>query len=229
MIVDRILRKVKRDLLFRKRLKKAKKLGVAFEEPNYIFINKFDKGATVIDVGCANDADFSMFVIDTLGLKSIGVDPTRKHHKELAQIRDRSKGKFDFLPYAVAGSSGSITFHESDNFASGSLIGSHHNMKRDTTTTYEVETVTLSGLLDKLGMNTAPYIKLDLEGAEYALLSAATKDDLQKFDQIFVEFHHHAFKEYSTDDTKSLVQKVENCGFLSFSLDDHNYLFYKKQ
>jgi len=226
-IISRAIGKVKRDLLFYKRRKQAVKLGVSFRKPNYIFLNKFSKGDWIIDVGCADDADFSVFVIDELGLNSIGVDPTKKHHGSLEKIERRYSGRFRFAPYAVASEDGTLIFHESENFASGSLISSHQNMNRDNSLSYEVQSVTLRSLLGKLGLPRASYIKLDLEGAEYDLLKNIKKEDLDLFDQIFVEFHHHAFEEYSKKDTMILVDRIRSLGFSGFSLDDHNFLFYK--
>ena len=51
--------------------------------------------------------------------------------------------------------------------------------------------------------------------------------DLKVFKQIYIEFHHHAIKHYSSKDTNMLVSSICKKGFKSFSLDDNNYLFYK--
>lgn len=227
-LLQRAARKISRELMISRRKKDAKRLGIEFHEPNYIFLNTFNADSTVIDVGCADDADFSVFMIDKMKLSSIGVDPTRKHASALRALEQQYAGKFRYLPVAVAATSGTLTFHESDHYASGSLIDSHMNMKRDSSTEYEVKAVTLRDLLREIGVASADFIKLDLEGAEYDLLERTDAEEFKLFDQLFIEFHHHAFDQYSTDDTARLVRKIENCGFTAFSLDDHNYLFYLK-
>ena len=70
-------------------------------------------------------------------------------------------------------------------------------------------------------------MKLDLEGAEYALLDNIHADELSRVKQLFVEFHHHCLPQYKIDDTCRVVAQLEAKGFEAFSLDGHNFLFYR--
>ena len=45
---------------------------------------------------------------------------------------------------------------------------------------------------------------------------------------MFVESHHHCVEEYSLQDTQRTVAVLHAKGLQSFSLDNHNYLFYRK-
>jgi hypothetical protein len=47
------------------------------------------------------------------------------------------------------------------------------------------------------------------------------------FKQLFIEFHHHALENYSIEDTNDAVIDMQGKGFKSFTLDNHNFLFYK--
>ena len=120
-----------------------------------------------------------------------------------------------------------LTFHESRVNESGSLLTDHVNVIQDETTSYDVEAIRLGSLLKRLAVETVDILKLDLEGAEYELLAGLTSDDLQPFRQVFVEFHHHAVSHFGEADTQSLVGRIAGFGFRDFSLDDHNYLFYR--
>ena len=84
----------------------------------------------------------------------------------------------------------------------------------------------LGTLLQKAGAARADYLKLDLEGAEYALLREASTEDLAPFRQVFVEFHHHCISGRTEADTREVVRGLRERGLEAFSLDDHNYLFY---
>lgn len=72
---------------------RAKKLGLGFHEPNYIFVDKFNAGSTLIDVGCADEADFSIYMINRYNLTSYGIDPTKKHAVPLKRLEKEKKRK----------------------------------------------------------------------------------------------------------------------------------------
>jgi FkbM family methyltransferase len=181
----------------------------------------------VIDAGCSYEADFSLLMIKKYGAKAYAIDPTRKHATCLERLAENHSGRFVFLPLAVAASDGILTFHESKSNESGSLMNDHKNMREGEITSYQVKAVTLPTLLSTIGEKKIDILKLDIEGAEYDLLKSVTKDDLQPFVQIFIEFHHHAIPRYSVEETKRLEKKICGYGFSSFSLDDHNYLFWR--
>lgn len=221
---NEVVNKLKR--YYRKR--RAKKIDIRYVKPNYIFIDKFNCRSTIIDVGCGYEADFSLYMIEKYGLRSFGIDPTRKHAKFLEALSKEKKGKFHFFPLAVTSQDGKISFNESAENESGSILRDHINVKKDTVFSYEVESVTLSGLLLRLGLDRADYIKLDIEGAEYELIQKTDAKTLEKFNQIFIEFHHHCLDRYSEKNTKDVVKHMRKEGFKNFSFDGRNYLFYRK-
>ena len=211
------------------RIKMAIKQGIKFSEPNYIYLEKFDANSIIVDVGCADDPDFSIFIMNKYHCKCFGVDPTKKHFDALKKVELVYKNKFKHLPYAVATEIGKLVFHESENNTSGSLLGKHTNIKNDLVSSYEVDSINLLGLKRLILHNDGKidFLKLDLEGAEYNLLENITSVDFNNIDQIFIEFHHHCIEGITLKDTLKLVKKIENFGFKSFSIDNHNFLFYK--
>ena len=222
-VVNKIIRN--KDFLLGKR--KAAQLGITFEKPNYIFKDVFDEKSIVIDVGCADDPDLSVFFMKQFDCFAYAVDPTRKHFAALKAVSDRNK-KFQHLPYAVADCDQQLTFYESKENASGSLLQSHSNVQNDSIISYEVEAVTISKLLERIGVDRIDFLKLDLEGAEYSLLEKINSHDLVNVDQLFVEFHHHAIPDKTFKDTLALVKKIADFGYEDFTLDKANYLFYKR-
>ena len=209
-------------------INKAKRLGITFHLPNYIYLNKLNSNSTVVDVGCANDPDFSIHVINKYNCKCYGVDPTKKHFDALKKIESDYKNKFFHLPFAVANKSGKLIFHESKTNVSGSIMDNHTNIKQDKITSYEVNTINLKELKQMVACNgVIDFLKLDLEGAEYDLLENIESSDLDNINQLFIEFHHHCIDSYTLNDTNRLVQKIKNLGFNTFTVDQHNFLFYK--
>jgi len=230
-MIGKIINRIKLFFLRLKGKLTAKRIGIK-EYKNYsnsfILLDRFDKDSVIIDVGCAEDADFSQTIINEYNLKCIAVDPTKKHSSALMELEKKYNGLFQYNQLAVGPKNEIVKFHESKDNQSGSLLKNHVNVQKDSIEEYEVECVTLSGLFDRLGVSSGvSLLKLDIEGAEYELIKSVGNETLQKIDQIFIEFHHHAVPDYDISDTRNMVEKIENAGFRSFTFDNHNYLFYK--
>jgi FkbM family methyltransferase len=226
-IVQRAARRIRRTIKKQSRLRQARRLGLVSVEPNFIYRPNLSPASVVVDGGCSYQADFSVHMMRRHGVRAFGVDPTRKHGDALRSLEGQYAGRFTHVPCAIASSDGVLTFHESRTNESGSLLDDHVNVTHDPTTSYEVDAVTLGSLLKRLGVGSVDILKLDLEGAEYALFDGMTPDQLLPFDQVFVEFHHHAVTHFSEADTRRIVASISGFGFTAFSLDDHNYLFYR--
>ena len=195
---------------------------------SFIFRDGFNQNSIVIDVGCAEDADLSKFMIETYDVKCFGVDPTQRHFPALKDLEKKWDGHFTHLPFAVGSENTEITFHESLENQSGSLRDDHTNVLNDQINSYKVSCLTIPKLLERHNITKVDYFKLDIEGAEYDLINGLKAGDLDKVDQLFLEFHHHCIPEYSLEDTKNSVKKIQSLGFKSFTYDKHNYLFFKE-
>ena len=224
-LISRVMRRIGRDVKKYSRLRKARRQGLVFVEPNFVYRPDLSPDSVVIDAGCSYQADFSICLMQRHGVRAIGVDPTRKHQDALRRIEGQHPGRFSHVPWAIAATDGTLTFHESRVNESGSLFDDHVNVIRDDTTSYDVESVRLGTLVARLGLGAVDILKLDLEGAEYELFEHMTADELRPFKQVFVEFHHHAVSHFRDADTRRLVARISGFGFRAFSLDDHNYLF----
>jgi FkbM family methyltransferase len=205
---------------------KMKILRIQYYPPNYVYFDNFNQSSVIIDAGCGHEAELSKHLIQKHKLKAFGVDPTKKHAPYLKILEDITKGKFRHLPLAVTPKSGFITFHESQQNESGSILADHTNILNDDITTYTVESVNLRELLRRIGANPVDFIKLDLEGAEYDLLNDISEEDVNPFKQIFIEFHHHCTA-HTIKETMLAVKNICSKGFKAFTRDRHNYLFYK--
>lgn len=224
-IIKRILQKIYQVTSKLLALIKMKILRIKYYPPNLYFDN-FNKLSVIIDVGCGHEAEFSRHLIEKHNLLAFGVDPTLKHAPFLKILEETTKGKFHHLALAVTQKDGIIKFHESEQNESGSILSEHINIQNDDITTYNVESVNLRELVRRIGTTPIDLIKLDLEGAEYELLNEINDEDINLFKQIFIEFHHHCTN-HTIQETILLVRNICSKGFKVFTLDQHNYLFYK--
>ncbi len=226
-VVGRAFRRIGRDLKKHARLRQATRQGLVSVDPNFVYRPDLTSESVVIDAGCSYEADFSVYLMRRHGVRAFGVDPTRKHRPSLRALERQYAGRFVHVPCAIAAADGTLTFTESQTNESGSLLADHVNVVRDETTSYDVEALTVGSLLKRIGVDAVDILKLDLEGAEYELLERVTSEQLKPFNQVFVEFHHHAVSRFQEADTHRLVERISGFGFSTFSLDDHNYLFYR--
>jgi len=190
---------------------------------HYLYKGKFGNDSLIVDVGCADDPDLSIYLINKYSLNAIAVDPTKKHEESLRTI-ERKYPKFKYLQYAISNKSGKIIFHESSDHKSGSILSEHTNIINDKILSYEVDSISLKELSAVVGMNV-DLLKLDLEGAEYELLINVNKNDLIHYKQIFVEFHYHCTK-YTKSDTEEIIKKLKMFGLKTYNVHKHVYLFY---
>jgi FkbM family methyltransferase len=226
-IVGRAANRIMRELKKFARLRQARREGLAYVTPNFVYRPDLCPESVVIDGGCSYQADFSVYLMRRHGVRAFGVDPTRKHQDALRELERQYSGRFMYVPCAIAAADGELTFNESQTNESGSLLADHINVLQDQTTSYAVKAITLGSLLNRIGVGAVDLLKLDLEGAEYDLFDGMTPEQLRPFKQVFVEFHHHAVSQYRETDSRRIVDRVMGFGFKAFSLDDHNYLFYR--
>lgn len=209
------------------RMPELKKKGLKYLDPNYIFFEKFNEESTIIDIGCGYEAELSQYLIDHYNIKTaFAVDPTEKHAVALQEIQKRRGEQFIHLKYALAEKETELEFFETLENESGSLLPGHKNIMHDSIRKYKVKAITLNKLLDIISRDKVAFIKIDIEGMEFALFEKIDPEILKRFDQIFIEFHHYSVSSYHKRDTRKIVKKLEGFGLRSFTIDTINYLFY---
>lgn len=206
---------------------KARKLKIQKIPPNYILFDRFTDDSVFIDVGCGYMAELSQYLIQKYKLTAYAVDPTEKHASDIRELVIQYSPHLIHLPYAITSSNEEIVFFETLDHESGSLYEDHCHIVKDNIRKYKVQGRNLSTLLKELGLTKVDLLKLDLEGAEYELIANLTAEDIIAVDQLFIEFHHHAFKRIHRKDTRKAVSIIKSLGFKAFTLDSHNYLFYR--
>jgi FkbM family methyltransferase len=160
----------------------------------------------------------------------IGVDP---NPRSLAYCRARCPSGMEILANAFWITTGeTIVFHlprSQDNLpegadgVSGSLDPSHEYVEGGER--IETQSVDLDSLLSRAGRTECDVLKLDVEGAEYALLEAlVTSGRIQATRQVLVEFHHGVTR-HTPKDTRKIVESLAAAGFRLIHTESRNYIF----
>jgi FkbM family methyltransferase len=66
---------------------------------------------------------------------------------------------------------------------------SHHGKAASAETSLRVRSISLAGVLEKTELESCDLLKLDCEGAEYAILFAAPQSLIEQFSHIVMEYH----------------------------------------
>ena len=108
---------------------------------------------------------------------------------------------------------------------SGSLDGSHEYAGDRK---LEVETTSLAEILSQQARAECDVLKLDIEGAEYAVLEQlCSSGEIRKAGQVLVEFHHKV-TQHTLDDTQRAVAQMRRNGFELVHTEDRNYIFRRR-
>ena len=185
----------------------------------------------LIDCGLGEDISFpAAFLQRFAGARVIGVDP---NPRSLAYCRARCPSGMEILANAFWTTAGeTIVFHlprgqdklpKGADGVSGSLDPSHEYVEGGER--IETLTVDLDSLLARAGRTDCDVLKLDIEGAEYALLEALVANGrIQAARQVLVEFHH-GVTGHSVADTQRIVSRLGATGHRLMHIEGRNYIF----
>jgi len=182
--------------------------------------------SVAVDAGTGETADFSIALIDRFGLRSYGIDPTRKH-APLLQRLSSAEERFNHLAYALGDKNETLTFYESIANESGSRFNNHVNVLHGDVRAYNVQSVTVEDLFSIVSTERIDILKIDIEGGEYDVLKKIDPRILEKIDQLIVEFHHGTVSNYTVRDTNEVRKKLRQNGYTEFTSDGINFLFFK--
>lgn len=184
----------------------------------------------LVDCGLGQDISFDASFVSRFGGTVIGIDPNpaslawcRQHCPPGMQLRDRA-----FWTRAGA----TLEFHlprpkealpKGADGVSGSLLASHEYVAGGRSR--QVTSTDLEEVLAGAGREDCDVLKLDIEGAEYAVLAdLAERGLLGRCRQLLVEFHH-GVTAHDLAQTERLVEAVRAAGFRLAHVEGRNYTF----
>lgn len=184
----------------------------------------------LVDCGLGRDISFDAAFLSRFGGTVIGVDPNpaslawcREHCPPGMHLHDRAFWK-------KAGVT--MTFHlprppeqlpRGADGVSGSLLASHTYVAGGGSR--EVTTTDLDEVLAAAGRSDCDVLKLDIEGAEFEVLSdLATRGTLGRCRQLLVEFHD-GITGHERAETDRVVRSVIDAGFRLVYVEGRNHIF----
>lgn len=191
--------------------------------------NEIGPRSIVYSLGVGDDISFERSLIGSYGLTVLfAFDPTPTAISWLSA--QDVPNEFRMLQYAIADYDGAAELfpHENPNFVAHSLIP----RKETASQAVKIEVRTLPTIMYELGHDHIDLLKMDIEGAEYAVIEnfVSSRVDVR---QLLVEFHHHDkhIDGMSPERTREAVRRLNRAGFKIFHVSPRGeeYSFIKSE
>lgn len=181
-----------------------------------IVASSIDAHSVVYSFGIGEDASFDMAMIDGFGLTVHGFDPTPKSIEWVK--RQSFPSRFVMHAYGIASFDGTASFNPPVN----PDHVSHTLLDRPSTkaNAITVEVRRLGTIMKELGHDKVDIMKMDIEGAEYDVISDMSSSGIRPR-QVLIEFHHR-FPNVGADKTRQAVQTLRSMGYRLFSISPAN-------
>ena len=172
-------------------------------------------GGVVYSFGVGEDISWDLAMIERFGVTVHAFDPTPRviQWVKRQQLPDR----FVFHEYGIADYDGHVRFYPPEN----SEWVSHTILERLATAAHAIDVPVhcLRTIMASLEHERVDLIKMDIEGAEYAVVAdiLQTQPVMGGAEQLLIEFHHR-FAGKDVADTQTCIRALNNSGFRCFDV-----------
>lgn len=167
--------------------------------------------SVVYSFGIGADASFDLEIISYSGASVFAFDPTPR---SMTWVENQTfPPQFNFYPFGIADFDGLTEFfppqnpdhisHSIINRGSGSKDGIQVPLKR------------LATIMQELAHDQLDILKMDIEGAEYAVIDNLVSESVRP-KQLLLEFHHHAFPSITVEQTRQSIDLLRSIGYKLF-------------
>lgn len=197
---------------------KPKLISKNITEPTYVnyvefFVSKiYDKYLggkvfdTVVDVG-ANVGLWTEYIRHASKCKKVyAVEPNKKALKILNDTFS-SDSSVTIIEKAMSSTDGELEFFTDENNAGVSSLANLGTMNNS----YKVQAISFKTFMKKYGVDRINLLKVDIETGEYDLFSSLYKEDLDKIDNIMVEYH--LLGDRTMKDVDAILALLRGAGF----------------
>ncbi len=185
-------------------------LKAIFEEREYADYFPFYKKVTVVDIG-AHYGYFSIFAAKNLAVDAqiYSIEPSEANFKTFQQnLIDSRIKNINVSQIAIGGENGTL-----DLFTGRSINHSliqNYSLLGTEKKTQKVEVKTLEQFIIENNIENIDFLKMDCEGAEYAILFNTPPYIFDRIAVISMEFHDMKNAKFTGDE---IVKKLEENGF----------------
>src|SRR5690554_965152 len=170
--------------------------------------------SVVYSFGVGEDVSFDLALIERFGLTIHAFDPTPR---SIEWVRRQSfPQEFVMHEFGIADVDGRVAFHLPLNPAHVSHTILDTTAASDRTVMAPVRR--LSTIMKELGHDRIDVLKMDVEGAEYAVIVDISRSPIRP-GQILIEFHHR-FPGVGFEQTRKALDTLKSMGYCLFSVSE---------
>jgi FkbM family methyltransferase len=168
--------------------------------------SKMDGSAVVYSLGIGEDISFDLSLIERSGVGVEAFDPTPKVKEWLAE--QSLPPQFHFHATGIAGHDGEETFYvpPREDWVSHSVVRARQYGRA----AVRFPVMRLRTAMAAQGHCRIDVLKMDIEGAEYAVIEEIVREKIP-VTQLLVEFHHR-LSSVGTDKTRTAIAQLEKYG-----------------
>jgi FkbM family methyltransferase len=167
--------------------------------------------SVVYSFGVGEDISFDLELIRRFGVHVHAFDPTPRSIAWLA--KQALPAEFSLHPFGVADFDGYCRFLAPENPAHTSYTLVERSSPEPP---IELAVYRLGTIMKRLGHERIDLLKMDIEGAEYGVLSDLVASNIQ-INQLLVEFHHR-WDEVGVGRTRAVIRALNDAGYLIFAV-----------
>jgi FkbM family methyltransferase len=169
-------------------------------------VSTIHPGAIVYSLGIGQDISFDLSLIDRFGVEIQAFDPTPKVKRWLAT--QSLPPQFHFHEAGIAAQDGEQSFYlpPREDWVSHSVIQARQYGRES----LRFPVLRLSTAMKLQGHERVDVLKMDIEGAEYAVIEDIVRQKIP-VKQLLVEFHHR-LSSVGTDKTRKALSQLMGCG-----------------
>jgi FkbM family methyltransferase len=181
-----------------------------------------DHGSVVYSFGIGEDVSFDLAMIERFGVTVHAFDPTPRSIEWVS--RQSLPAEFTLHPWGVASFDGTARFTPPKNPAH---VSHRLSEAAEGARGFEAPVKRLGTIMRELGHDRVDVLKLDVEGAEYALLEELWQTPA--VGQLLLEFHHH-LPGIPLARTEAAIDALMHAGFELFHVSDtaHEFSFLRR-
>jgi FkbM family methyltransferase len=176
-----------------------------FWEREYAQYFPFYQEETIVDIG-AHYGYFSLFAhLNTANAsRIIAVEPDTNNFQHLkANLSDMTAANVTAYHCAIGGENENVTLYKGDT-VNHSIIANYAQVKTEQPTE-QIAAKTLETLLEENNIERVGFLKMDCEGAEYAILEQTPASVFERISTISMEFHDLKDKQYTGEFIRQLL------------------------
>lgn len=174
-------------------------------------------GDVVLDLG-GNIGTFASYAISKGASKVYTVEPFKEYVDLLGTNLARYQDKVVIIPYGASNTTGESVINM--NFENNTILDNVYkeNNWGSEDKKFTINTLDINDLLQRYNISRVDFLKVDIEGSEYAVFESLSADYLRNsVEKIAVEYHWNYQGQLS-----QVIKKLESCGFVVYQMETNS-------